>query len=285
MERAFNPILGRESPVEPTRFGRDGWRLVRCRETDFVFLPNPPAYDALAVDHAWESTYLEERGRRAKEDPLFFALGRVWTRAREVLMPRRNPFASLLTRVLRARGGQGPATVVDIGCADARFTRRVAEATARNGLSARFVGIEVSQALARSAEESLAPLGGTAIRASAIDGARMLPDASVAAVLMSSFLEHEARPLDLLREVRRALEAGGVAIVKVPNFACWNRLIRGARWCGFRYPDHVNYFTPRTLGLLSKEAGLEFEQQTSMRMPTSDNMYALLRRAVSEVPS
>lgn len=278
MERAFNPILGRESPVALTPFGRDGWRLVRCRETDFVFLPNPPAYDALAVDHAWESTYLQERERRAKEDPLFFALGRVGTTLRGALVPRRNPFATLLARCLRARAGRTAATVVDVGCADARFTCRVAEAVARKGLTARFVGIEVSNALASAAEANLAPLGGSAVRASAIDGMRTMADGSVAAVLMSSFLEHEARPLDLLSEVRRALEVGGAAIVKVPNFACWNKALRGARWCGFRYPDHVNYFTPRTLRLLAERAGLACEQPLSMRLPTSDNMYALLRR-------
>ncbi|MFN5497355.1 MAG: class I SAM-dependent methyltransferase [bacterium] len=278
MERAFNPILGRESPVALTPFGRDGWRLVRCRETDFVFLPNPPAYDALAVDHAWESTYLQERERRAKEDPLFFALGRVGTTLRGALVPRRNPFATLLARCLRARAGRTAATVVDVGCADARFTCRVAEAVARKGLTARFVGIEVSNALASAAGANLAPLGGSAVRASAIDGMRTMADGSVAAVLMSSFLEHEARPLDLLSEVRRALAVGGAALVKVPNFACWNKALRGARWCGFRYPDHVNYFTPRTLRLLAERAGLACEQPLSMRMPTSDNMYALLRR-------
>jgi hypothetical protein len=40
----------------------------------------------------------------------------------------------------------------------------------------------------------------------------------------------------------------------------------------------VNYFTPRTLRLLAECAGLASEQPLSMRMPTSDNMYALLRR-------
>lgn len=280
MPAVFNPILGRASAVDPTPFARDAWRLVRCRETGFVFLPEPPAYDALAAEQAWESTYLKERERRAKEDPLFFALGRVGTRLREAVMPRRNPFAALLERSLRMRRGGSPATVVDVGCADARFTCRVAEAIARQGLSAHFVGIEVSNALAAAAAANLAPLGGSAVRASAVDGLRTLPDASVAAVMMSSFLEHEAQPLELLREVRRALEPGGAAIVKVPNFACWNRLLRGARWCGFRYPDHVNYFTPGTLAMLSAQAGLACEQRLSMRLPTSDNMYALLRRPV-----
>lgn len=292
MTTAMNPILEAATPVEETGFARGEWRLVRCRETGFVFLPNPPAYDALAEEQAWESTYASERARRAREEPALVATANVILRVRQALFPKRNPFAALLGAHLRARAAgedAAPATVVDVGCADAKFTRSVAEALARlplgrrdesrrRGLSARFVGIEVSRALAAAGDETLAPLGGSVLCASALDGMRGLRDGSVAAVLMSSFLEHEARPLELLREVRRALEPGGVAIVKVPNFSSWNRLARGARWCGFRYPDHVSYFTPRTLRLLSERAGLACEQPLSMRSPLSDNMYALLRR-------
>jgi SAM-dependent methyltransferase len=97
---------------------------------------------------------------------------------------------------------------------------------------------------------------------------------------MSSFLEHEAKPLELLRELRRALRPDGAVIIKVPNFASWNRSVRGGRWCGFRYPDHVNYFTPDTLARLAAEAGYRVaRQRASDRAPTSDNMYAVLERA------
>jgi len=279
VESAFNPILGRDTPVVPTPFERDGWRLVQCRETGFVFLPNPPAYEALSEDHAWESTYEEERARRARQDPIFSALGRITFRLRLRLLPRRNPFAALTAQHLTRRRAQGVATVVDIGCADAKFTLRVADDVARRGHAASFIGIEVSKALAAQAGRALAGWGGRAIEASAVGGVRELPANSVAAVLMSSFLEHEARPLELLEAVRGVLEPDGVVILKVPNYASWNRLLRGARWCGFRYPDHVNYFTPKSLAMLANRAGLACEQGLAMRLPTSDNMYALLRRA------
>jgi SAM-dependent methyltransferase len=279
VESAFNPILGRDTPVVPTPFERDGWRLVQCRETGFVFLPNPPAYEALSEDHAWESTYEEERARRARQDPIFSALGRITFRLRLRLLPRRNPFAALTAQHLTRRRAQGVATVVDIGCADAKFTLRVADDVARRGHAASFIGIEVSKALAAQAGRALAGRGGRAIEASAVGGVRELHANSVAAVLMSSFLEHEARPLELLEAVRGVLEPDGVVILKVPNYASWNRLLRGARWCGFRYPDHVNYFTPKSLAMLANRAGLACEQGLAMRLPTSDNMYALLRRA------
>lgn len=272
------PIHGRLTETTATPFARDGWRLVTCDETGFVYLPDPPAYEALAEDHAWEATSTAERARRRREEPVFAALSAAFKHVRTRLFASRSPFATILRTRLEGTTLRPPWRVVDVGCADGAFTARIARRVRDDGLPVRVVGIEVSRALAARARETLAELGGDAIEAAAIDGIRSLPEASVDAVLMSSFLEHEARPLDLLRAVRRALRPGGFVIVKVPNFACWNRALRGARWCGFRYPDHVNYFTPRTLRMLTEEAGLVFEQGPLDRLPVSDNMYAVLVR-------
>jgi hypothetical protein len=69
-------------------------------------------------------------------------------------------------------------------------------------------------------------------------------------------------------------------LVKVPNYASWNRRLRGRRWCGSRWPDHVNYFTPATLAAAALAAGLEVERMTLLdRLPVSDSLYAVLRRA------
>jgi hypothetical protein len=95
---------------------------------------------------------------------------------------------------------------------------------------------------------------------------------------MASFLEHEIQPLPLLRESVRRLRSDGRVLVKVPNHNCWNRHLRGARWCGYRWPDHVNYFTPRTLAAMAMAAGLCVERMNPLdRFPLSDSLYAVLR--------
>ena len=276
------PILGRATSSTPTPFSRGKWTLVRCAETGFVYLPDPPSYDALAGEHAWESTFATERARRRREEPVVSAVGSWIKRARRRVFRARNPFADIVGARLARNGATPLYSIVDVGCSHAAFTRSIAERLGGRGLRVAMTGIEVSPALAAAARETLAPIGGTVVEASALEGVRSLEPASVTAVLMSSFLEHEAQPLELLREVRRSLRIGGFAVVKVPNFASWNRVVRGARWCGFRYPDHVNYFTPRTLRLLSEHAGLRFEQGWLDRFPLSDNMYAVLTRAVSD---
>ena len=95
-----------------------------------------------------------------------------------------------------------------------------------------------------------------------------------AGVLMSAFLEHEVEPNGLLQGVAKVLQPGGVVIIKVPNYGSWNRKIRAEKWCGFRLPDHVNYFTPENLEALIVRQGMKVVQfGLADRQPTSDNMW------------
>lgn len=122
--------------------------------------------------------------------------------------------------------------------------------------------------------------GGHVVQASAIDGLEQYGSETIDYAILQSFLEHESQPLALLQRLKKALRPAGAIVVKVPNFACWNRHLRGKRWCGFRFPDHVNYFTPRTLILLAESAGLKVVGQSlKERFPLSDNMYAVLQHA------
>lgn len=98
-------------------------------------------------------------------------------------------------------------------------------------------------------------------------------------IVMASYLEHESQPLAVLESSRASLRPGGAVLVKVPNFASVNRMLRGAGWCGFRWPDHVNYFTPKTLKAMAHKAGLKVLRMTALdRTPFSDTMYAVLQR-------
>lgn len=268
------PVEGTPAPVLDTGFGRGPWRLVRCTRCGFVFLPDPPSYEEVATDFAWESTHAAERARRGRDEPIRTALSDFGKRVRRRLLRRRNPFASMLGAHLARNFAGRPARVLDIGCAGGEFTREILLRTRARGIDIAVTGVELSPALAAIARDRLAGDGGEVLAMSAVDGLRAQAEGSVAGVVMSSFLEHEAAPLELLHEIRRALAPGGAAFAKVPNFACWNRLLRGVRWCGFRYPDHVSYFTPASLARLAAGSGLVLQQGFSDRFPLSDNMYA-----------
>jgi len=95
-------------------------------------------------------------------------------------------------------------------------------------------------------------------------------------VILSCVLEHELDPVLLLTSCRDRLADDGVVVVKVPNYACLARQLRGRRWCGYRWPDHVNYFTPDTLAATAGRAGLRVTRMgLTDRSPLSDSLYAV----------
>ena len=139
-------------------------------------------------------------------------------------------------------------------------------------------GIEISRALFEQSKLKMQARGGNAVHGSAADAITQFPDNFFSGVIMSSVVEHEKQPKKLLANVARVLERDGTAYIRVPNFGGANRSIMGPKWCGFRYPDHVNYFTVSTLGRLVAECGLRLRLLNPIRLPFDDNINAVLER-------
>jgi SAM-dependent methyltransferase len=162
-----------------------------------------------------------------------------------------------------------PGNVVDLGCGTG---------TQLSGLADAYVpfGIEISREAAAAADRLFAERGGGVVNAPSLDGLKTFAAGFFSAATLRSYLEHELHPQAVLRELHRALAPGGVALVKVPNYASLNRRLTGRKWCGFRYPDHLNYFTPASLSRMAGECGYRARFGPTDRLPTSDNMYAVL---------
>jgi len=165
-----------------------------------------------------------------------------------------------------------PGNVVDLGCGTG---------TQLDGLADAYVpyGIEISSEAAAAAGRHFSPRGGRAINAPSLEGLKSFAEGFFTAATLRSYLEHELHPRAVLTELHRTLAPGGVALIKVPNYASLNRRVTGRKWCGFRYPDHLNYFTPASLARMAADCGYEARFGPTDRLPTSDNMYAVLRKA------
>ncbi|QDT67947.1 bifunctional 3-demethylubiquinone-9 3-methyltransferase/ 2-octaprenyl-6-hydroxy phenol methylase [Planctomycetes bacterium MalM25] len=272
------PLIGRPTKSMATRFSRGPYRLMRCLETGFVFLENPPSYDEVRDDFPWEVTADRERTRRTAAEPLISRLSEATKQAKRRFLPKRNRMhqlaAGVAARIDRSRELQ----LLDVGCGCGGLAIDCCDRFARVGRRVRPIGVELSPRLAKNAARDFKAWSGEVIAQPALEAVQGLAPASIDVAMMSSFLEHDPRPLELLKALRSRLRPEGAAIIKVPNFGSLNRRLRGERWCGFRYPDHVNYFTPATLRRLAFEAGYQTERGTLLdRNPLSDNMYAVLR--------
>jgi len=257
------PLCGGDDAAARPGYGDGIWRLVECRGCGFAYLDRAPDYEALFSAMAWEKTTVAEVERRAELRPVSHRLSKL-TRARMRLLPRKK-MTELVARHAR------PGNIVDLGCGTgSQF----------DDLDENFVpfGVEISSEAAEAATRRFADRGGRAVNAPSFDGLKTFPEGFFTAAVLRSYLEHELRPRAVLTELRRTLAPGGVALIKVPNYASLNRHVTGRKWCGFRYPDHLNYFTPASLARMAAECGYRVRFGLTDRLPTSDNMYAVLVR-------
>ena len=248
--------------VERTRieaFSPDEWEVASCDACGFVYLTNPPPYEALEEEHAWEVSHFKRLEKRGGSTPL-----------------------SGLNRSLRAkfklnkgRRGQedfvrwfGPGRVLDIGCGDGR----------RIGPPMTPYGIELSNALHARADAKFRSEGGHCLHAPGAEGLDAFADDFFDGVLMFSYLEHEVQVEKTLTGVHRVLKPGGRAFIRVPNYGSINRRVLGARWCGFRWPDHVNYFTLPSLKVLADRLGFSLTLVNRLSLPVDDNVHVLLEK-------
>ena len=240
-------------------YSRDEWHIVACDACGFVYLANPVGYADLREALAWEKSYAL-KARKGGSSPLSGlnrrlrrALGhrggergtRVWTRA----------FAS--------------GAVLDIGCGE--FLRPPEPMVP--------YGIELSNALHARVDPLMRARGGYCLKAPGAEGIWQFEPEFFTGVIMSSYLEHEVEPARVLEGAHRALMPGGKVFVRVPNYGSLNRRVMGARWCGFRYPDHVNYFTSATLRTMAAMAGFSMQIVNRANLWIDDNIQALLIKA------
>jgi len=274
------PLLDGPGESRPLAVAPHPWEVRQCLHTGLVYLANPPAQDRYREEFAWEVTHAAESARRQRQEPLVSAASRALKTFRQRWL-KRDKLVGMVAAIARRRSGT--IRLVDIGCSDGGLFRRLVAALPAD-VAGRLepVGIEISTHLAAVADQRLRFHGGRCIHAAGVDGLRHLAPGSVDVVILSCVLEHELDPVPLLAGCRERLAADGAVVVKVPNYDCLGRRLRGRRWCGYRWPDHVNYFTPVTLVSTAARAGLALTRmRLADRSPLSDSLYAVFGRDAS----
>ncbi len=270
------PLLEKPTATLTLDVAPPPWVVLECRESGFVFLENPPGYESLQSEYAWEVTWQRETEARAAAEPVRNALSRAAKRFRRNVM-KRDRVADMAT-VLVGESKSARINMVDVGCGEGQLLGTVmdrldADTRARCAPH----GVELSNELARRSAAALAPYGGQCVHATALEGMAGFDAGFFDLIVMAGMLEHEIQPLPLLREAARTLRDDGAVLLKVPNYDSWNRSLRGRRWCGYRWPEHVNYFTPRTLTTMAHTAGFEVRRMNLLdRFALSDSLYAVL---------
>jgi SAM-dependent methyltransferase len=230
-----------------------------------TYLKNPPAQQDLMNEFDWAKTRQSERAKRRQQRRTYYWISDGLKYLKGWVRGRTRKEIRIIDRCAPPGGN-----FLDVGCADGGTLRQLDVSRWRP------FGIEPSPSLAQRADAYCRPHGGAVRQAVAVDGLGAWPPGHFQCVMMRSFLEHEIHVADVLRLARQTLAPGGVVIIKVPNFGCWNSRLRGAGWPGVRLPDHVNYFRPGDLRRALEAAGFTTVRfPWWRRSPTSDNMWAV----------
>jgi 2-polyprenyl-3-methyl-5-hydroxy-6-metoxy-1,4-benzoquinol methylase len=240
---------------------REPWEIVECAVCGMVFIGSELAYDVQAREHDWADEHAKAASERRQKQPVFVFLSSVL----KPLRPHTN--GRMLSQTLRrARSGK----LVDFGCGDGGFLVLAKKHFEVSGIELSPRGAEIS----RERISRYAILEGPVTEMAAT-----LPANSFDVVTQFGYVEHEWQPIAGLRAAHRLLKPGGVTVIKTPNYASWNRTIRGMDWCGYHIPAHCNYFTPLSLAEMLRRAGFEpLPRPLADCLPTSDSLWMSARK-------
>ncbi len=211
--------------------------IVECTRCGLAWWVPEPGFDPRAT---YDAAYFDSpRHEHGYDD--YSALG-------ECL---RRTFAARISRLPPAKKDT---RLLDVGAA---YGFAVEEAR-RVGWEA--FGLEVSEAAARSAR-------GEAAGRMVVGPAEAIPFASASfdAITAWDVLEHLSRPRESLREIHRLLKPGGRFVLTTGDVGSWLARISGRKWHLYTLPEHLYFFTQRSLELLLDSEGFETEAIRSER--------------------
>ena len=94
--KRVSPLLERESETVKLDLAPEPWNIIKCVETGIVFLENPPGYEALNEDFAWEKTYETEVKKRKTAEPLRYKISSLLKEFRLKVLKRNYYFYCLI---------------------------------------------------------------------------------------------------------------------------------------------------------------------------------------------
>lgn len=158
----------------------------------------------------------------------------------------RKTFAFRLSSI---RPPQPEARLLDVGAA---YGFAVDEAC-KAGWQA--FGLEVSKAATSSAE-------GQALGRMVVGPGDPAPFASSSfqAVTAWDVLEHVSQPRELVRELHRLLEPGGRLVMTTGDVGSWLARVSGPRWHLYTLPEHLFFFSRRSIEVLLETEGFALEE-------------------------
>ena len=195
--------------------------LVNCEKCSFVFSNVKPS--KVELDKVYGG-YSREVGRT------------------ETTLQKMRDLALSLKNLSKAK------RVIDIGCGDGEFLNMF------KGLGCEVFGTEYdprTEEICRNKGITMLP-GGVTPSLGECESPEQFD-----LVIFTEVIEHINNPIDVIKNISNLLKSGGVLYVTTPNFASLERKALRGKWGMIAYPEHISFYSPRTLNSILRKCGYE----------------------------
>ncbi len=218
-------------------YEKGGHQVHRCRGCGLGFVSDLPSPDALArfyADHYYDPESAERSG----------GLG-YHTAYTELEPGLKRMYGDFIDRLEKQHPGKRFRRVLDVGCAYGYFLDVARERLAPDEL----VGLDVTPEA-----ETIRERGYAFHRGFVEDVA--LPEGHYDLVFMGDALEHVRDPVRVADRLSSVLAPGGALVVTTVDFDAALARLLGRRWRLMKPPEHLFYWTERSLAKLFGDRGL-----------------------------
>ena len=224
------PLCGTGNPAPYCE--KNGFTILRCSTCGLAFVSDEPSEEQL------KQFYLESYL------PYYLLYGDFEEKAQ-----RRYS-------LVEGAAGTGPGNLLDVGCSYGFFLN-----VARTH-GWRVKGVEMGT---RAVEFARAKYGLDVFEGPLQQAS--FPDSSFDVVTLFHVIEHARNPLSLLSTIGRVLKRGGYLVMLTPNVESLHSLMLGKDWTWLHPPDHLFYFSRRSMDLALRKSGFDV---TTLRSITVD---------------
>ncbi len=195
--------------------------LCRCGKCGFVFSERIPTMEELVANY---SNYPRSN------------------KISEITLKRYDELLAYFERFRKTNN------MIDVGAGDGYFIQRAKE-KGWNAYATEFDDISVELCRQKGITTHKGKLEAKNYEAGMMD-----------VIYSSEVIEHINNPVEEVRNFNAILRSGGVVYVTTPNFNSVSRKVLKSGWRIIEYPEHLCYYSSRTLGKLFKDNGFLIEQ-------------------------
>jgi 2-polyprenyl-3-methyl-5-hydroxy-6-metoxy-1,4-benzoquinol methylase len=210
-------------------FEKNSYRIEKCLACELVQVTNVPETEQLEV--GYDQNFYEKYYKNLEKD---------YKKQRYEYLNFQNKIDQIEKRL----GKKGK--ILDVGCSFGFFL----DAARERGWN--VAGIELSEYAAAYASQRF---GLSVVNKSILDAE--FEGNSFDVITMWYVIEHLPNPKQVLQHLSNFLKEDGMLVVSTPNVESYRMKIQGKKWRIWIPPEHILYFSPKTIKKLCKQCCLQ----------------------------